>query len=68
MVNIIAGNAKQRLEDSFNLVISLPSVVTGHGHEIKWPSEQARIMCIPFKVLEQHTFWISVALESARGA
>jgi chemotaxis protein CheX len=68
LVNIIAGNAKQRLENVFNLVISLPSVVTGAGHEIKFPSEQARIMCIPFKVLGTHTFWLSVALESSKGA
>jgi chemotaxis protein CheX len=68
LVNIIAGNAKQRLENDFNLVISLPSVVTGAGHEIKFPSEQARIMCIPFKVLKTHNFWLSVALESSKGA
>jgi chemotaxis protein CheX len=67
LVNIIAGNAKQRLENIFNLVISLPSVITGAGHEIKWPSEQARIICIPFKVFETYTFWLSVALESSKG-
>jgi len=47
IINIIAGNAKRGLEESFRLVISLPTIVRGKGHNISWPNEQARIIRIP---------------------
>jgi chemotaxis protein CheX len=65
IVNIIAGNVKRELEEAFRLVISLPSIVEGRGHTIKWPTNLARIMCIPFTVFE-HSFCLSVAIESAK--
>jgi chemotaxis protein CheX len=68
IVNIIAGNAKKGLEESFRLVISLPTIVQGKDHSIKWPNNQARIICIPFKVFEDSTFILSVAIESVKGA
>jgi chemotaxis protein CheX len=68
IVNIIAGNAKKGLEESFRLVISLPTIVRGKDHSIKWPSNQARIICIPFKVFESQSFVLSVAIESMKGA
>jgi chemotaxis protein CheX len=68
IVNIIAGNAKKGLEEAFRLVISLPTIVEGKEHSIKWPNSQARIMCIPFDIFEGDSFTLSVAIESARGA
>lgn len=72
LVNIIAGNVKQKLEDQFNLIISLPSIIKGPGHEIVWSGEHVRILCIPFKVpssskLPDQTFNLSVALASTKG-
>lgn len=64
LINIIAGNVKQELEDAFRLVISLPTIVTGKGHTINWPAEQARVICIPFSFSDNENFTLSVALES----
>ncbi|MDR1030955.1 MAG: chemotaxis protein CheX [Treponema sp.] len=64
IVNIIAGNVKKDLEEIFRLVISLPTIVQGKEHSIKWPSNQARIICIPFTILENTTFNLSVAIEA----
>lgn len=68
IINIIAGNAKRGLEESFRLVISLPTIVRGAGHTIQWPNDQARIMCIPFKIFESDEFCLSVAIEASNGA
>jgi chemotaxis protein CheX len=67
IVNIIAGNAKQGLESAFRLVISLPTIIEGKEHSIKWPNNQVRIICIPFKLFENDSFNLSVAIESAKG-
>lgn len=66
LVNIIAGNVKQKLEDAFNLVISLPSIVKGKGHAIVWSKVHARILCIPFTAMERYTFHLLVALAPAK--
>jgi chemotaxis protein CheX len=68
IINIIAGNAKKGLEESFRLVISLPTIIEGKGHSIKWPNAQARIICIPCKIFENEIFTLSVAIESTKGA
>jgi chemotaxis protein CheX len=68
IVNIIAGNVKKNLEESFRLIISLPTIVQGKEHIIKWPTGQARIICIPFNIFENETFVLSVAIESIKGA
>lgn len=68
IINIIAGNAKRGLEESFKLVISLPTIVRGTGHSIQWPNDQARIICIPFHIFENETFCLSVAIEASSGA
>jgi chemotaxis protein CheX len=73
LVNIIAGNVKQKLEDQFNLIISLPSIIKGPGHEIVWSGEHIRILCIPFKAPgsskpDDQTFNLSVALSSERSS
>jgi chemotaxis protein CheX len=64
IANIIAGKAKQRLESSCALVISLPTIVRGKGHIISWPGKQPRIVCIPFKIFDDETFNLSVTLEA----
>ena len=68
IVNIISGNAKKGLEETFRLIISLPTIIRGPGHQIKWPHDQARIICIPFTIFESETFTLSVAIESLKGA
>jgi len=68
IINIIAGNAKRGLEESFRLVISLPTIIRGKGHKIMWPNEQARIICIPFKIFDNETFCLSVAIDASSGA
>lgn len=62
VVNIIAGNAKQGLEE-YRLMISLPSVVRGKNHNIAWPGKQIPIIAIPFTT-EHGTFALSVGLEN----
>jgi chemotaxis protein CheX len=68
IVNNIAGNAKKGLEEAFRLVISLPTIVEGKEHIIKWPNSQARIMCIPFDIFDGDVFNLAVAIESVKGA
>ncbi|MDR2048592.1 MAG: chemotaxis protein CheX [Treponema sp.] len=68
IVNIIAGNAKRGLEEAFRLVISLPTIVQGPAHQIKWPSEKARIICIPFTIYNTEVFTLSVAIEAVRSS
>jgi chemotaxis protein CheX len=68
IVNIIAGNAKRGLEEAFRLVISLPTIIQGKGHSVKWPQAQARIICIPCTVFEKEVFTLSVAIEAVKGA
>ena len=66
IINIIAGNVKQELEEAFRLVISLPTIVKGKEHSINWPEGQARVICIPFSLSETDNFTLSVALESSK--
>ncbi|MDR0643785.1 MAG: chemotaxis protein CheX [Treponema sp.] len=63
IVNIIAGNVKQKLEEAMKMVISLPTIVEGAGHVIRWPGNQARLLCIPFKIFEDDVFTLLVAIE-----
>ena len=65
LINIIAGNVKQELEDAFRLVISLPTIVKGKEHSINWPTTQARVICIPFTV-GPDSFALSIALEAVK--
>ena len=66
LVNIIAGNVKQELEESFRLVISLPTIVRGKEHSINWPDNETRVICIPFTASETDSFTLSVALEAVK--
>ena len=67
LINIIAGNVKQELEDTFRLVISLPTIITGKEHHVNWPEGQARVICIPFSIANKDSFALSVALEAVKG-
>jgi|YNPMSStandDraft_1061717.scaffolds.fasta_scaffold41220_2 chemotaxis protein CheX len=50
--NIIAGNAKEKLE-KYKIIISLPIVVTGKNHFVKQFNEATeKILEIPFKTSE----------------
>ena len=66
LINIIAGNVKQELEDAFRLVISLPTIVKGKEHTINWPDSQTRVICIPFETTDSDNFSLSVALEAVK--
>ena len=46
LVNIIAGGAKAKLEH-LDMSVSLPTVITGKGHCIEFPTKVTPI-CIPF--------------------
>ncbi len=67
LVNIIAGNAKKGLEETFRLVISLPTIVHGNNHTIAWPIEKTRIICIPCSIPKEGAeFCLSVAIETSK--
>jgi len=66
LINIIAGNVKQGLEDAFRLVISLPTIIRGRDHTFVWPDSKARVICIPFTVSEEDSFTLSIALEAVK--
>jgi chemotaxis protein CheX len=68
LINIIAGNVKQELEDTFKLVISLPTIITGKEHHVNWPVGQARVICIPFSISNEYSFSLSVALEAVKSS
>lgn len=46
LTNMVAGAAKAELEE-YELSISLPSVVTGKNHEVRFPSNVTPI-CVPY--------------------
>ncbi len=47
LANVVAGQAKAELEE-YELNVSLPNVVTGKDHEIRFPSV-AKPICVPFE-------------------
>jgi chemotaxis protein CheX len=63
IINIIAGQAKQRMEAEYSLQISLPIVTRGKGHQLAWPGKNPRIICVPFKIFEKDMFYFLAALE-----
>ncbi|QDU25710.1 CheY-P phosphatase CheX [Anatilimnocola aggregata] len=46
LTNMVAGSAKAKLEE-YQLSISLPSVILGAGHLVRFPSDVTPI-CVPF--------------------
>jgi chemotaxis protein CheX len=63
IANIIAGNVKKNLEDSFKISISLPKVVKGKAHFVVIPESRTRLLCIPFNVFAGETFWLSLSID-----
>ena len=66
IVNIIAGNVKNVFERKHRVKISMPSIIKGKAHSIVWPSEKARIICIPFTIFNDQEFCLSVAVEQGK--
>ena len=66
IVNIIAGNVKNVYEQKHRIKITMPSIIKGKAHSIVWPSDKARIICIPFYIFEDQEFCLSVAVEQSR--
>lgn len=65
IVNIIAGNVKKDLEEMFKLVISLPTIIQGESHSTFWANpNNTRAICIPFTILNKHSFSLTVALKA----
>lgn len=56
LANMVAGAAKAKLEE-YELSVSLPSVVTGSDHEVRFPSKVTPI-CVPFE-----SDWGSLTIE-----
>lgn len=63
IINIIAGNVKKNLEETFKLKISLPTIIKGAAHKVVWPSEKTRIVCVPFTIFNSQQFCLSVAID-----
>jgi chemotaxis protein CheX len=59
IVNIVAGNIKQYVEGGEQIVISLPTVIKGPGHNFAWPSKHTRILSISFKDGEDSLFLLA---------
>ena len=66
IINIIAGNVKDIYEKKHRIKITLPSIVKGKSHSVVWPSEKARIICIPFAIFESQEFCLSIAMEESK--
>jgi chemotaxis protein CheX len=66
IINIIAGNVKKDLEEMFQLKISIPSIVKGKLHQLVWPIDSRRIICVPFTIFDTQTFCLSVVIEPNR--
>jgi chemotaxis protein CheX len=56
LTNVVAGAAKSQLAE-YELMASLPNVITGRNHEVRFPSDVTPI-CVPFT-----TKWGALALE-----
>jgi len=56
LTNMVAGRAKAQLEE-LQLSVSLPNIVTGQDHEVRFPSNVVPI-CVPFE-----TPWGPLTLE-----
>jgi len=66
IINIIAGNVKNIYEKKHRIRITMPSIIKGKAHSIVWPSEKARIICIPFTIFEKQEFCLSIAVEQTK--
>jgi len=66
IINIIAGNVKNIYEKKHRIKITMPSIIKGKAHSIVWPSEKARIICIPFTIFSEQEFCLSIAVEQSK--
>ena len=64
IVNIITGNVKIIFEKRHRIKMTVPSIINCKENAITWPSEKARIICIPFSLFEDQELCLSVAMES----
>ncbi len=63
IANMIAGQAKAELEE-YDLSVSLPNVITGEGHEVRFPSD-AKAIAVAFDT-DFGPLRLIVGLEAAR--
>jgi chemotaxis protein CheX len=63
VVNIISGNVKKNLEDTFKLIISLPYIIKGKAHLVVIPVERTRLLCIPFKIFTDQSLCLSISID-----
>lgn len=56
LTNMVAGGAKAQLEE-YDLMVSLPNVITGKDHEVRFPSNVTPIS------VSMHTPWGPLVLE-----
>ena len=56
LTNVVAGAAKAELAE-YEMLTSLPSVITGRNHSVRFPSNVTPI-CVPFE-----TDWGALTLE-----
>lgn len=66
IINIITGNVKNIFESKYRIKITMPSIIKGKAHSIVWPSEKARIICIPFTIFDDQEICLSVAVEQSK--
>jgi len=66
IINIIVGNVKNIFEKKHRIKITMPSIIKGKAHSIVWPSNKARIICIPFALFDNHELCLSVAVEQTK--
>ncbi|MDR0590150.1 MAG: chemotaxis protein CheX, partial [Spirochaetaceae bacterium] len=63
IVNVISGNVKQKLQNTFKLFLSLPYVIKGKAHMIALPMERRRLLCIPFTIFDDQLICLSIAID-----
>ncbi len=63
IANMVAGQAKAELEE-YELSVSLPNVITGEGHEVRFPSD-AKPLAVAFDT-DFGPLQLVVGLEAAR--
>ena len=66
IINIIIGNVKNVFEQKHRVKISMPAIIRGKAHSIVWPTERARIICIPFSIFTDQEICLSVAVEQVK--
>ncbi len=65
LANMVAGQAKAKLEE-YEMSVSLPNIVTGEGHDIRFPSN-AMPVCVPFET-DFGPVCLEVAMELVDGS